>query len=260
MQPCLLAGKRLVITGVLTRDSIAYGVARRAEAFGAELLLTSFGRARRLTERSAASLARPADVVELDVRDPRQFEALADAVDERWGRLDGVLHSIAFAPPQALGGRFLRTPRGDVLETLEVSAVSLRDLASALVPLLSHRDGGSIVGMDFDASTAWPDYDWMGVAKGALESIRRYLARDLGPKGVRVNLVSAGPLQTPASSAFAGFSRQADIWRRRAPLPWDIRDLEVVADPVCFLMSDLARGVSGEILHVDAGFHAVGGL
>jgi enoyl ACP reductase len=253
----LLEGKRLLVTGVLTRGSIAFSVAERAQSEGAEIVLTGFGRTRRMTERAAARLPSPPDVLELDVNSPDDFAALRRELDSRWGGLDGALHAVAFAPEDALGGRFLSAPPESAELAFRTSAYSFKALAEAVAPLMGDR-GGSLVGMDFDASVAWPVYDWMGVAKAALESVSRYLARDLGPTGVRVNLVSAGPVDTPAAGGIPGFDRLASLWARQAPLGWDTGDPSPVADAVCFLLSDLSRGVSGEILHVDGGFHAMG--
>jgi enoyl-[acyl-carrier protein] reductase I len=251
----VLTGKKLVITGVVTRDSIAYAVAQQAQALGAEVVLTGFGRARRLTERVAKRLDEPCDVLELDVTSPDDRAALTAELGERWGRVDGVLHAIAYAPPDALGGNFLHTPLESIQTAFATSAVSLRDLAMALAPLMT--EGGSVVGLDFDATVAWPVYDWMGVAKAGLESVNRYLARDLGPSGIRVNLVSAGPIETIAAGGIPGFERLADGWGERAPLGWDTGDPGPVAGAVCFLLSDHARGITGEIVHVDGGAHAV---
>jgi enoyl ACP reductase len=253
----VLQGKRLLITGVLTKGSIAYSVAERAQQEGAEIVLTGFGRTRRMTERSAQRLPDPPEVLELDVNNPADFEALVLDLESRWGGLDGALHAIAFAPQDALGGKFMSAPPESAEQAFRTSAYSYKALAEALAPLM--RDGGgSLVGMDFDASVAWPVYDWMGVAKAALESVSRYLARDLGPVGVRVNLVSAGPVETAAAGGIPGFDRLAALWGEQAPLEWDTGDPTPVADAVCFLFSDWSRGISGEILHVDGGFHAMG--
>jgi meromycolic acid enoyl-[acyl-carrier-protein] reductase len=252
----VLDGKRLLITGVITKDSIAFHVAAQAQRLGASVLLTSFGRARRLTERAAQRLPEPVDVLELDVNKQSDLDALTDALAERWGSVDGALHAIAFAPEDALGGNFMKTLPSSAGEAFQTSAFSLKALAGSLEPLMGV--GASIVGMDFDASVAWPIYDWMGVAKAALESVSRYLARDLGPKGIRVNLVSAGPLGTVAARGIPGFEQLAELWRTQAPLGWDTDDPGPVASAVCFLLSDHARGISGEILRVDGGFHAVG--
>jgi meromycolic acid enoyl-[acyl-carrier protein] reductase len=253
----VLAGKKLVITGVLTKDSIAFEVARQAQELGAEVVLTGFGRARRLTERTAKRLDGPPDVIELDVNKPEDLAALRDDLAGRWGRVDGVLHAIAFAPEDALGGRFLETPPESATLAFQTSAFSFKSLAVALADLYP-EEGAAIVGLDFDATVAWPVYDWMGVAKAALEATSRYLARDLGPRHVRVNLVSAGPLGTIAARGIPGFGDLASAWERQAPLGWDVSDPAPVASTICFLLSDMARAISGEILHVDGGFHAMG--
>ncbi|MEA2299926.1 MAG: meromycolic acid enoyl-[acyl-carrier-protein] reductase [Solirubrobacteraceae bacterium] len=255
----ILADKRLLITGVVTRGSIAFEVARRAQLAGAEVVLTGFGRARRMTERAAKGLPSPVDVLELDANSPDDLAALAASLGERWDSLDGVLHAIAFAPGDALGGAFLSTPTESAVTAFQTSAFSLKALAVAVLPLLERAEGGaSVVGLDFDATVAWPVYDWMGVAKAALESVSRYLARDLGPRGVRVNLVSAGPIETLAAGGIPGFDELAKVWQNQAPLGWDVKDPGPVADTTCFLLSPLSRGITGEIVHVDGGYHAMG--
>jgi enoyl ACP reductase len=255
----LLEGKRLLLTGVLTDDSIAYAVAERAQRAGAEVVLTGFGRGMRITERIARRLPEPPDVLELDVNQPEHVEAVAAALDERWSALDGVLHAVAFAPPEALGGRFLETPPEAAEEAFRTSAFSLKLLAAGLLGLLERApNGGAIVGLDFDATRAWPAYDWMGVAKAALEAVNRYLARDLGARGVRANLVAAGPLSTMAARGIDGFDVLGDAWQRQAPLGWDVRDPGPVADACLFLFSSLSRAITGEVLHVDGGYHALG--
>ena len=223
----ILADRRILVTGVVNRHSIAYAIAAAAQREGAEVLLSSFGRVRRMTERAAA-------------------------------RLDPVPHAIAHAPPEALGGGFVTAPRSAALAAFETSAYSLKAVAERLEPLMG--EGGAIVGLDFDASRAWPAYDWMGVAKAGLEAVSRYLARDLGPRGIRSNLVAAGPLATPASSGIPGFTALADHWARAAPLGWDTEDPAPVADAVLFLLSDLSRGISGQILHADGGALALAAL
>jgi enoyl ACP reductase len=252
----ILAGKRLLITGVITKDSIAFHAAEQAQREGAEVLLTSFGRVRRMTERAAKRLPEPVDVLELDINSTGDLEALSASLGERWGRVDGALHAIAFAPEDALGGRFMTAPADSAMQAFQTSAFSLKALGATLAPLMP--SGSSIVGLDFDASVAWPVYDWMGVAKAALESVSRYLARDLGAQGIRVNLVSAGPLGTVAARGIPGFERLAELWRAQAPLGWDTEDPVPVARTICWLLSDYAQAISGEIVHVDGGFHAVG--
>jgi meromycolic acid enoyl-[acyl-carrier-protein] reductase len=252
----ILEGKKILITGVVNRHSIAFSVAERAQAEGAEVLLTSFGRVKRMTERSAARLDPVPEVLELDVNSDEDAAALREELSSRWGKLDGAVHAIAFAPGDAIGGDFLATPRDSAKIAFETSAYSLKTLAEIAAPLMP--DGGSLVGLDFDATVAWPTYNWMGVAKAALESVNRYLARDLGPQGIRSNLVSAGPVHTAAASGISGFSDLEGLWNDAAPLGWDPHDATQVADAVLFLLSDLSRATTGEILHVDGGAHAVG--
>jgi len=253
----LLEGKRILVTGVLTDSSIAFSVAKVAQEEGAEIVLTSFGRAMSLTQRSAKRLPSPPDVLELDVTDPAHFEALTEELSRRWGRLDGAVHAIGFAPEACLGGDFLRAGWDDVSTALHVSAYSLKALAQAALPLMK-EGGGSIVGLDFDARVAWPAYDWMGVAKAALESTARYLARDLGPAGVRVNLVAAGPLRTVAARSIAGFSNFEEAWAPRAPLGWNVNDATPVARACVALLSEWFPATTGELIHVDGGYHAMG--
>ncbi|MDX6696915.1 MAG: meromycolic acid enoyl-[acyl-carrier-protein] reductase [Solirubrobacteraceae bacterium] len=256
----LLKGKRLVVTGVLTDASIGFAVAERALAEGAEIVLTSFGRAHRITERTAKRLPvdDPPPVLELDVNQPKDIEALAASLTERWGTVDGLVHAVAFAPEDALGGGFLDTPPESAELAFRTSAYSLKALTAGLLPLLEEDGGGAVVGLDFDATVAWPAYDWMGVAKAALESVNRYLARDLGPRKVRCNLVAAGPIRSLAAGSIPGFQVLADAWAAQAPLAWDPRDATPVADAALFLLSDRARAITGEILHVDGGYHALG--
>ena len=253
----ILEGKKLLVTGVLNDDSIAYGVAKLAQEQGAEIVLTSFGRAMSLTRRTARRLSPEPDVLELDVTNPEHLGALTADLTSRWGRVDGVLHAVAFAPGRALGGNFLNTEWDDVALTLHTSTYSLKALAMATLPLMQAAGGGSIVGLDFDATQAWPAYDWMGVAKAALESTARYLARDLGQHGVRVNLVSAGPLRSVAARGIPGFDQMESAWAGRSPLGWDTRDTEPVAKACVALLSDWFPATTGEIVHVDGGFHAI---
>lgn len=255
----LLDGKKLLITGVLDPRSIAFSVARLAQEQGADVVLTGFGRGRRLTERSAGRLPEPPDVLELDATNEQDIANVAKAIDDRWGKLDGILHAIAFAPGSCLGGGFLDAPWEDVATAVHVSTYSLAALGRGFAPLLAEAGSSSIVGLDFDAQVAWPGYDWMGVAKAGLESASRYLARDLGPRGTRVNLVAAGPLHTIAARSIDSFGDFEEMWHDRAPLGWDLRDPEPVGRAVCMLLSDWSAGITGEIVHVDGGVHAMGG-
>jgi len=256
----LLQGKKLLITGVLTPQSIAFSVAELAQQQGAEVMLTSFGRPMSLTQRTARKLNPVPEVLELDVTNPSHFPALHDAVKAKWGRLDGVLHAIAFAPEDALGGRFATTPWESVQTAFRVSAFSLKELAVAMAPLMDK--GGGIVTLDFDNSTqAWPLYDWMGVCKAGLEAIVRYLARDLGPKKIRVNSLAAGPIATIAAKGIPGFKYLENTWGEQAPLGWDARSdasVDAVARTACVLMSDWMPSTTGELIRVDGGFHAMG--
>jgi enoyl-[acyl-carrier protein] reductase I len=252
----ILEGKKLLVTGVLTDASIAFHVARVAQEQGAELVLTGFGRLS-LVERIAKRLPTPPPVIELDVTNSEHLDGLAGKIREHTDRIDGVLHAIAYSNPEtALGGKFLTAPWDDVSYALHVSTFSLKQLAMAAFPLMTN--GGSIVGLDFDAQIAWPGYDWMGVAKAGLESTTRYLARDLGPHNIRVNLVAAGPLRTIAAKSIPGFGKFEAIWNERAPLGWSITDPEPTARAVVALLSDWFPATTGEIVHVDGGVHAVG--
>jgi enoyl-[acyl-carrier protein] reductase I len=253
----LLADKKILVTGVVSEASIATSVARLAQEQGADVVLTSFGRAFGLTERIAKRLPRPADVVELDVTRTDHLGALADELGRRWDRVDAVLHSIAYAPPVCLSGDLMAAGWEDVGTALHVSAYSLKALAEATLPLM-RESGGAIVGLDFDALKAWPSYDWMGVAKAALESTTRYLARDLGRYLIRVNLVAAGPVRTLAARGVPGFAELSDAWSYRAPLTWAAEDASPVARACVALLSDWFPATTGEIVHVDGGFHAVG--
>lgn len=254
----LLDGKRLLLTGVLDPRSIAFAVARLAQGQGAEIVLTGFGRGRRLTERSAQRLDPVPDVLELDVTKEEDITAVAAELSSRWGRLDGLLHAIGFAPASCLGGGFLDAPWEDVATALHVSTYSYAALGRGFADLLADGESPAIVGLDFDAQVAWPGYDWMGVAKAGLESANRYLARDLGPRGIRVNLVAAGPLNTMAARSIDGFSGFESVWQERAPIGWDLSDPTPVAKTVCALLSGWTDGVTGEIVHVDGGVHALG--
>ncbi|MFG1606234.1 enoyl-ACP reductase FabI [Actinoplanes sp. NPDC049265] len=251
----LLDGKRVLITGVITDSSIAFATAKIAQEQGATVVLTGFGRLS-LVERIAKRLPVPAPVVELDVTSEEHLAALPEKVREHMDGLDGVVHSIAFGPQSVLGGEFLNAGWADVAKALEVSTYSYKALATACLPLLG--GGSSVVGLTFDAAKAWPVYDWMGVAKAGLESASRYLALHLGKQGIRSNLVSAGPLRTMAAKSIPGFVRFEDAWTARAPLGWDLEDKEPTAKAICALLSDWFPATTGEIVHVDGGYHAVG--
>ena len=252
----LLDGKNVVITGVLTDASLAYGVAALAQREGAQIVLTGAGRALSLTQRTARKLPTPVDVYELDVTEPDHLTAVRDALAASWGRVDAVLHAIGFAPAVCLGDDFMAATWDDVSVAMNVSAYSYKALADAFVPLMTN--GGSFVGLDFDNTVAWPAYNWMGVAKSALESVNRYLAKELGPRGIRSNLVAAGPIRTMAAKSIPGFSKFEDVWGERAPLGWDINDPGPVAKAVVALMSDWFPATTGELIHVDGGYHAIG--
>jgi enoyl-[acyl-carrier protein] reductase I len=252
----LLEGKKLLITGVLTDGSIAWHAARIAQEEGAEIVATGFGRGMRLTERAIQRLPEPCDILELDINDPDQVETVAADLDKRWGMIDGALHAIAFAPEDALGGNFLNTPVESAQTAFVTSAFSYKTLAVALLPLMEKAGGGSLVALDFDNTKAWPAYDWMGVAKSALQSVTRFLARDLGKHNIRVNAVSAGPLGTVAAKSIPGFEAFDRVWAKRAPLEWDSSNPDPVGRMVCVLLSDYAPMTTGEIVHVDGGFHS----
>jgi enoyl ACP reductase len=252
----LLDGKKIVITGVMTDASLAFGVARIALAEGADIVLTGAGRALSLTQRTARKLGDGIDVFELDVTVPAHGEAVRDALATKWGHVDGVLHAIGFAPEACLGDSFMTATWDDVAVAMHISTYSLKALADAFVPLMS--TGGSFVGLDFDNRVAWPAYNWMGVAKSALQSVSRYLAKELGPQGIRSNLVAAGPVRTMAAKSIPGFALFEDTWDGRAPLGWDVNNSEPVAKACVALLSDWFPMTTGEIIHVDGGYHAVG--
>jgi enoyl-[acyl-carrier protein] reductase I len=254
----ILEGKKILVTGVLTDTSIAFHVARLAQEEGAEIVLTSFGRAMSITTRIAGRLPKPAPVIELDVTNDEHLATLADRVKEYLPHLDGVVHSIGFAPEAALGGKFLSTEWPDVATAVQVSAYSYKSLTMACKPLFP-ATGASVVGMDFDAQVAWPKYDWMGVAKAALESTNRYLAKFLGPENIRFNLVAAGPISTIAAKSIPDFQQFEHLWDLRSPLRWDVTDPIPAAKGAIALLSDWLPATSGEIIHVDGGFHAMGG-
>lgn len=256
----LLTGKKLLITGVLTDASLAYGVAEMAQQEGAEIVLTSFGRAMRLTERTARKLPNETEVLELDISNAEHQAAVQAHLREKWGTVDAAFHSIGFAPEAALGDDFFGATWDDVSTAVEISAYSLRSLADIVTPLMPSAEdgGGSILGLTFDATVAWPAYNWMGVAKAALESLNRYLARELGPQGIRSNLVAAGPMKTIAAKSIPGFKAFEDEWTARAPLGWDVTDSTGVSKACVALMSDWFPHTTGQIIHVDGGYSIVG--
>jgi enoyl ACP reductase len=252
----LLDGKKIVVTGVLTDASLAFGVARMALDEGAEIVLTGAGRALSLTQRTARKLGDGIDVFELDVTVPEHGVAVREQLQAKWGHVDGVVHSIGFAPESCLGEDFLGAPWDDVAVAIHISAYSLKALADAFLPLMS--SGGSFVAFDFDNRQAWPAYNWMGVAKSALQSVSRYLAKEVGPQGIRSNLIAAGPVRTMAAKSIPGFAKFEDVWDDRAPLGWDVNDSEPVARACVALLSDWFPATTGEIIHVDGGYHAIG--
>jgi enoyl-[acyl-carrier protein] reductase I len=252
----ILEGKKILVTGVLTEASIAFTVARLAQEQGAEIVLSSFGRMLPITTKIAERLPKPAAVIELDATNPDDLAALESRIKEHLPHLDGIVHAIAFAPQTALGGNFLETEWEDVSTAVHVSAYSLKSITMAAKGLLGK--GSSVVGLTFDATVSWPVYDWMGVAKAAFESTSRYLARYLGKDDIRVNLISAGPLRTPAGKSIPGFSSMEDIWVDRAPLHWELADTEPAARGIVALLSDWFPKTTGEIIHVDGGLHSTG--
>jgi meromycolic acid enoyl-[acyl-carrier-protein] reductase len=253
----LLQGKKILITGVLTPQSLAFNVAEQAQKDGAEILLTGFGRSLSLTQRSSKRLNPAPDVLELDVTRTEDFARLTQTLKERWGVVHGALHAVAFAPEDALGGNFLKTPWESVATAMRISVFSLKELAAACLPLMT--EGGGIVALDFDNRFAWPIYDWMGVCKAGLEATVRYLARDLGPKNIRVNAVAAGPLTTVAARGIPGFGTLERNWSKQAPLNWKSRESHAsVAKSVVSLLSDYFDQTTGEMIHVDGGYHAIG--
>ena len=252
----LLDGKKIVITGVLTDASLAFGVAQLAQQEGAQIVLTGAGRALSLTQRTARRLDTPVDVYEFDVTVAEHVETVREQVRASLGRVDGVLHSIGFAPEACLGDDFLAAQWSDVAVAMQISAYSMKTLIDAFLPLMER--GSTIVGLDFDNTVAWPAYNWMGVAKAALESTSRYLAKELGPRGIRSNLVAAGPIKTMAAKSIPGFKKFEDVWDDRAPLGWDVTDFTPVARTVVAMLSDWFPATTGEVIHVDGGYHAMG--
>ncbi|MGA7834457.1 MAG: enoyl-ACP reductase FabI [Acidimicrobiales bacterium] len=257
----LLSDNRILITGVLTDDSLAYGIAERALEEGATIALSGFGRAISITRRTARKLSEVGEVIELDVTDPDQVERAVEEVSARFGRLDGLVHAIGYAPPSCLGSGMFTAPFDDVAVAMHTSTYSLAALVGAFRPLLQKSEalgGASVIALDFDGSRAYPLYDWMGVMKAALESLGRYLAREVGPDKIRVNMLAAGPIRTMAAKSIPGFSLFEETWGERAPLGWDVHDASAVADAAVALLSPLLRATTGSIIHVDGGAHAMG--
>ena len=254
----LLDGKKLLITGVLTDDSIAFSIAKVAQQAGAEVLLTGVGRGMSLTQRVARRLPSTPDVLDMDVNSPEQIDAARAELMRRWGKVDGVVHAIGFMPADGLGGNFLNTPWESVAFGFQTSAYSLKALSAGLLEPMKAAGRASVVSLTFDGRFAWPIYDWMGVAKAGLEAVTRYLARDLGEHGIRVNAVSAGPIRTMAGKSIPGFDAIAGHWQARSPLAWSLTDATPVGQMCCFLMSDMALMTTGEMIHVDGGYHALG--
>ena len=254
----ILQGKKILIAGMSDRRSIGYAIATEVQKEGGELILTSFGRMMSITQMTAKRLNPVPEILEMDVQKPEDIKAAVETVGKRWDRLDGIVHSVAFAPQDALGGNFLNTPWESVATALQVSAFSFKELAAGFLPLMREH-GGSLVTLDFDNSTqAWPKYDWMGVSKSALESVTRYLARDLGRYKIRVNAICAGPLATLAASGIPGFKDFEEVWENRAPLGWSLQDRTPVGRAACVLLSDYLNSTTGELVHVDGGYHAMG--
>ena len=254
----LLDGKNILITGVLTDDSLAFGIAKQSIDHGANIVLTGAGRGLSLTKRTARKLSADVEVLELDVTNQDQYTNVVDQLQSKWTQLDGLIHAIGFAPENCLGGDIMKASWPEVATAIEISAYSLKSLCQAFLPLLEKSPSASVVGLDFDARFAWPAYDWMGIAKASLESLSRYLARDLGKKNIRVNLVAAGPIRTMAAKSIPGFAEFEQAWNTRAPLNWDVRDSSAVASACVALLSDLFPMTTGELIHVDGGYHAIG--
>lgn len=257
----LLEGKKLVITGVLTDASLAFATAKHAIEQGADIVLTSAGRATSITRRVAKKLPgdTPPDVLDMDVTKPEEIVAAVAEVDQRWGKLDGLLHAIGFAPASCLGGNMFEAPYEDISVAIQISCHSYFALGGAFAPLMRKAGGGSIVGLDFDATRAWPGYNWMGIAKAGFESANRYMARELGQDNIRVNIVAAGPLRTTAAKSIPGFEKFEDAWATRSPLGWSLKeDQDAVGRTCCALFSDWMPKTTGEMIHVDGGYHAMG--
>jgi enoyl-[acyl-carrier protein] reductase I len=257
----LLKDHRILITGVLTDDSLAFGIAKRALEEGATIALSGAGRGLSLTKRTARKLGDVGEIVELDVTNPDQVEAAAAELTTRFGRLDGLVHAIGMAPPSCLGNGMFASPFEDVATALHISTYSLAALVGAFRPLLQKSEalgGASVIALDFDGSRAYPAYDWMGVMKAALESLGRYVAKEVGPDKIRVNMLAAGPIRTVAAKSVPGFSQFEDAWTDKAPLGWDVYDSSAIADTAVAMLSPLLRSTTASIIYVDGGFHSMG--
>jgi enoyl-[acyl-carrier protein] reductase I len=257
----LLNDHRILVTGVLTDDSLAFGIAKRALEEGATVALSGAGRGLSLTKRTARKLGDVGEIIELDVTDPNQVEAAVAELTTRFGRLDGLVHAIGFAPPSCLGSGMFTAPFDDVATALQISTYSLAALVGAFRPLLQKSEalgGASVIALDFDGSRAYPMYDWMGVMKAGLESLGRYLAREVGPDQIRVNMLASGPIRTVAAKSVPGFSQFEDAWSERAPLGWDVYDSSAVADTAVAMLSPLLRGTTASVVYVDGGYHSMG--
>jgi meromycolic acid enoyl-[acyl-carrier-protein] reductase len=253
----MLRGDRILVTGVATPDSIAFATAGAVLEQGGELVLGAFPRDLDAARDLAATLDPSIDVLPLDLCDQSHVDAAIEHIGSTFGTLDGVVHAVAFSPRGALGGDLTETDPTEIELAFRTSAWTLSSTAR-LLRSVAPATGGSLVGLDFDANDqAWPVYNWMGVCKAALRSAAGYLARDLGAQRIRVNLVAAGPIETRAGRGIPGFEHLLDAWETTSPLPWSAQDASPVADAVCFLLSDLARAITGEVLHVDGGYHAM---
>jgi enoyl-[acyl-carrier protein] reductase I len=257
----LLSDHRILVTGVLTDDSLAFGIAKRALEEGATIALSGFGRGTSITRRTAKKLGDVGEIIELDVTSPDEIQAAVEEVTTRFGRLDGLVHAIGYAPSSCLGSGMFLAPYEDVSAAMHASTFSLAALVGAFRPLLQKSEalgGASVVALDFDGTRAYPMYDWMGVMKAALESLGRYLAREVGPDKIRVNMLAAGPIRTVAAKSIPSFSIFEDTWGERAPLGWDVHDASAVADTAIALLSPLLRATTASVIHVDGGVHAMG--
>jgi enoyl-[acyl-carrier protein] reductase I len=257
----LLSGKKILVTGVLSNRSIAYGVAKAARREGAELALTYQNerfrdRVTDMAKELGSSIALPCEVTS-----DSEISALFDELKKKWGGLDGLVHAIAFAPREAIAGDFLDgISREAFAQAHDISAYSFAALAKAALPLMKERKASLLTLTYLGSTRVVPNYNTMGLAKASLEASVRYLAASLGPQGIRVNGISAGPIKTLAAAGIAGFSKILKFVEEHAPLRRNVTT-EDVGNAAAFLLSDLAAAITGEILYVDAGFsHVVAGL